>query len=171
VGLTSAFKVKPILFRIRPLGLNSTSRPDCLSRRRAQHTKKPPPVLPDESSAPREIFFFQKYRNYDLRKSSRPHEGRFAIVTIRGAGCDGRGWRADDARRKRTVKPCGPGTPTLVLSLRSQVDRRQRLTSPVLWGERGAAVKPLRRECRAISALPDDLWAFSFSAHEDCGCG
>ena len=38
-------------------------------------------------------------------------------------------------------------------------------------GERGAAVKPLRRECRAISALPDDLWAFSFSAHEDCGCG
>jgi hypothetical protein len=25
--------------------------------------------------------------------------------------------------------------------------------------------------CRAISALPDALWAFSFSAHEDCGCG
>jgi hypothetical protein len=42
---------------------------------------------------------------------------------------------------------------------------------PGLRGERGAAVKPLRRECRAISALPDDLWAFSFSAHEDCGCG
>jgi hypothetical protein len=49
--------------------------------------------------------------------------------------------------------------------------RRWGLESPVPQGERGAAVKPLRRECRAISALPDDLWAFSFSAHEDCGCG
>jgi len=36
------------------------------------------------------IFIFPKGGNYDLTKSSRPHEGRFAIVTIRGAGCDGR---------------------------------------------------------------------------------
>jgi hypothetical protein len=35
--------------------------------------------------------FFPKQRNYDLTKPSRPHEGPFAIVTIRGAGCDGRG--------------------------------------------------------------------------------
>ena len=48
---------------------------------------------------------------------------------------------------------------------------RRRLTSPALRREREAAVKPLRRECRAISALPDDLWAFFLSAHEDCGCG
>ena len=40
------------------------------------------------------------------------------------------------------------------------IRRRRRLTSPVLRREREAAVKPLRRECRAISALPDDLWAF-----------
>src|ERR1700761_740896 len=49
--------------------------------------------------------------------------------------------------------------------------RRRRLESPVLRGERAISRKPLRRECCAISALPDDLWAFSFSAHEDCGCG
>src|SRR5581483_1722647 len=36
------------------------------------------------------IYLFPNYRNYDLKKPSRPHEGRNAIVTIRGAGCDGR---------------------------------------------------------------------------------
>jgi hypothetical protein len=44
------------------------------------------------------ILFFPKRRNYDLTKPSRPHEGRFAIVTIRGAGCDGRG-ATQDVRR------------------------------------------------------------------------
>jgi hypothetical protein len=37
------------------------------------------------------IYFFPNVSIYDLTKPSRPHEGRFAIVTIRGAGCDGRG--------------------------------------------------------------------------------
>ena len=59
--------------------------------------------------APRaKIFIFPDYRIYDLTKSSRPHEGRFAIVTIRGAGCDGRGCVARRAAQSRTVKPCGP---------------------------------------------------------------
>src|ERR1700758_1245347 len=31
---------------------------------------------------------------------------------------------------------------------------RRRLTSPVLRGERGAAVKPLRRECRSDFGVP-----------------
>jgi hypothetical protein len=44
------------------------------------------------------ISVFPKRRNYDLKKPSRPHEGRFAIVTIRGAGCDGR-VAAQDVRR------------------------------------------------------------------------
>jgi hypothetical protein len=44
------------------------------------------------------IYIFPKRRNYDLTKPSRPHEGRFAIVTIRGAGCDGR-VAAQDVRR------------------------------------------------------------------------
>jgi hypothetical protein len=52
--------------------------------------KNTPPVLPDESSAARKINLFPKGGIYDLTKQSRPHEGRFAIVTIRGAGCDGR---------------------------------------------------------------------------------
>jgi hypothetical protein len=38
-------------------------------------------------------------------------------------------------------------------------------------GEHGAAVKPLRRECRSCRPTCTDLWAFSFSAHEPCGCG
>ena len=56
-----------------------------------------------------------------------------------------------------------------VLSMK--IDNAMVAKEPGHQGERGAAVKPLRRECRAISALPDDLWAFFFSAHEDCGCG
>jgi hypothetical protein len=75
-------------------------------------------------------------------------------------------------RGPRTVKPCGPDPPMLGSSLPiSEIGRRWRLTSPVLQGELGAAVKPLRRECRIVSALPDDLWAFFLSAHEACGCG
>src|SRR6202022_3939093 len=43
------------------------------------------------------IFIFPKDGSYDLKKPSRAHYGgRFAIVTTRGAGCDG---RASAARR------------------------------------------------------------------------
>ena len=35
-------------------------------------------------------FPLPKSRNSRIHSPSRPHEGRFAIVTIRGAGCDGR---------------------------------------------------------------------------------
>jgi hypothetical protein len=38
-------------------------------------------------------FSLPKSRNRRIHSPSRPHEGRFAIVTIRGAGCDGRCWR------------------------------------------------------------------------------
>src|ERR1700751_223846 len=71
--------------------------------------------------------------------------------------------------RARTVKPCGPDPPTLGSSECNQL--AMVANKPGHKGERGAAVKPLRRECRAISALPDDLWAFFLLAHEDCGCG
>jgi hypothetical protein len=41
--------------------------------------------------APRaKIYAFPNDRTYDLTKPSRPPKGRFAIVTKRGAGCDGR---------------------------------------------------------------------------------
>ncbi len=46
------------------------------------------------------------------------HEGRFAVVTKRGAGCDGPrlasgGIFHPTKRRRRTVKSCGPGAATL----------------------------------------------------------
>src|SRR5581483_2819155 len=64
------------------------------------------------------IFVFPKERNYDLKKPSRArYGGRFAIVTKRGAGCDGRIGIARRARSMRTVKPCGPDSPTLESSL------------------------------------------------------
>src|ERR1041385_5185139 len=52
------------------------------------------------SSAPRKIIISPKDRTYDLAKSPRArYGGRFAIVTTRGAGCDGRGGAGDDARQ------------------------------------------------------------------------
>jgi hypothetical protein len=42
-------------------------------------------------------------------------------------------------------RPCGRN---------AEIGRRRRLTSPVLRGERGAAVKPLRRECRSDFGVP-----------------
>ena len=57
----------------------------------ARAAKNPPPVLPDDQAHHQKIFSFPKERNYDLSKRSRAsQEGRFAIATTRGAGCDGR---------------------------------------------------------------------------------
>src|SRR6201995_2146638 len=45
-------------------------------------------------------FAFPNYRSCEITKPSRALDGgRFAIVTTRGAGCDGRYWCADDAHR------------------------------------------------------------------------
>jgi hypothetical protein len=43
-------------------------------------------------------------------------EGRIAIVTDVGTGCGGRKLRCRRRRFLRTVKSCGPDTPTLVSS-------------------------------------------------------
>jgi hypothetical protein len=49
---------------------------------------------------------------------------------------------------------------------------RRRLTSPVLRREREVSRKPLRRECRIVSACLTILCALlPFSAHKACGCG
>ena len=119
------------------------------------------------------IFFFPKYSIYDLTKSSRAHYGgRFAIVTTRGAGCDGRGRAARRAAGSRTVKPCGPGTSTLVSSLRA-IRKRRWLTSPIHRGEYGAAVKPLRRECRMFRRTCGDYACgpSTLFCPRGCGCG
>ena len=55
---------------------------------------------------PAKIFIFPKHRNHDLKKLSRAHYGgRFAIVTTRGAGCDGRiGIAGERFRRVRSSR-------------------------------------------------------------------
>jgi hypothetical protein len=68
-----------------------------LTTRRAKHLR----IYRNACQALRaKIFFFPKHRIYDLTKPSRPHEGRNAIVTIRGAGCDGRASAARRAARR-----------------------------------------------------------------------
>jgi hypothetical protein len=54
----------------------------------------------------------------------------------------------------RTVKPCGPVPSMLGSSCAKRFARRRWLTSPTHRGERGAAVKPLRRECRSDFGVP-----------------
>ena|SRR5665213_1448792 len=71
------------------------------------------------SQAPfKKIFCFTEYSDYPISPPVLSHnEGRFAVVTERGAGCGGRGWHIDERAFSRTEKTCGPGTPTLVSSL------------------------------------------------------
>jgi hypothetical protein len=168
--LMSAFSGRADTLSGFALRLRLISRPDCCLPDPTGKTPKTRRLLcPTCQARSAKIYLFPKQRNYEITKSSRPHEGRFAIVTIRGAGCDGRGRAARRAaRRVRSSR--------VVLSPRrwgqaNGIHSRRRLSSPVLRGERGAAVKPLRRECRSCRPACIDLWAFSFSAHEACGCG
>jgi hypothetical protein len=111
------------------------------------------------------IFPFPKERNYDLTKLSRARQ-RGASRSSRNVARDAMDADApQDVRRgSRTVKPCGSGSPMLESSLRDAFRRRWWLTSPVHQEERGAAVKPLRRECRMFRPACTDLWApFLFS--------
>ena len=76
------------------------------------------------------------------------------IATNAGQVAVAAGFLARRARDERTVKPCGPVPPTLGTSLAKRFERRRGLTSPVPRGERGAAVRPLRRECRSDFGVP-----------------
>ena len=63
-----------------------------------------------------------------MRPSPCRHEGRFAVVTKRGAGCDGPlpasgVFACQTKRRRRTVKSCGPGAATLA-SIRAALWQR-----------------------------------------------
>jgi hypothetical protein len=61
----------------------------------------------------------------------RSQGGRFAIVTKRGAGCDGRGGFKRRMKLWRTAKSCGPDTPTLVSSFAGLSAERRWQESPV----------------------------------------
>ncbi len=88
------------------------------------------------------IILFPNDRNYDLTKPSRPHEGRFAIVTIRGAGCDGR-ISPQDVRYDAYGQAAWSCPPDAGVKPRVISPGRRRLSSPVLRGERGVSRKTM----------------------------
>src|ERR1700742_4124757 len=79
------------------------------------------------------------------------HEDVRPIVTERGVGCDGRGGAQTMciAAYGQAVWSCPLDAGVKLIEM---INRRRRLTSPILRGDHGAAVQPLRRECRVISA-------------------
>ena len=81
------------------------------------------------------------------------HEGRIAIVTTRGVGCDGRDCISRRLVLLRTVKSCGRGIPTLMPSATrvSCVVAIRWPKSPAHRREHEAAVTPLRREGRYLA--------------------
>src|SRR6202012_2535836 len=101
---------------------------------------------------PAKINLLPKNRNYDLTKSARlDMRDGWPFVTRREAGCGGRGRVARRAARARTVKPCGPVPPMQGTSPGSKArgDGGKKAGSP---GRSRSSRKPLRRECRVISA-------------------
>src|ERR1700753_1772037 len=76
------------------------------------------------SPSEQNISLFQKRKSAVCFASSPPHqEGRIAIVTDVGRGCDGRGGAAGRTALTRTAKACGPDPPTLGSSCAKQVFR------------------------------------------------
>ena len=73
----------------------------------------------------------------------RSQEGASRSSRTSSAGCDGRGRAARRAARSRTVKPCGPGTPMLVLSKWRMIHLRRWQKSPVHRGEHGVSRKAI----------------------------
>ncbi len=118
---------------------------------------------------------FPKFGTCALMHSPRPNTRDVRpIVTTRGAGCDGRkgaqtmrieadgqvvwSWSPDAGIKliEMRFRPCGRN---------AEIDRRRRLESPVLRREREVSRKPLRRECRIVSADLTILCAFLSFQH------
>ena len=66
-------------------------------------------------------------------------EGRVAIVTNVAVGCGGRFGAQDEARLRRTAKPCGPDAPTLAFKSRRSICAVMVATKPGHQGERGVS--------------------------------
>src|SRR5690349_25171087 len=118
-----------------------------LATRRAKHLL----FCRSASSAVRKNIYLYENRNRDYisqRPASTTRTFR-PIVTLTWGGMRWTRERKTIAPA-RTVKPCGPVPPTLGSILGSRAPGRRRLTSPVLRGDRGAAVQPLRGECRTF---------------------
>jgi hypothetical protein len=92
------------------------------------------------------------------RASRLVEEGRFGRSSRHvGRGCDGRGWHVRRARRTRTVKSRGPGTPWLVPSWRQCLRIAPMTVTKRSWtpGRTRISRKPSHRECRLIRL---NLW-------------
>jgi hypothetical protein len=123
-------------------------------------------VLPDESSHPRKNICLSENRkpcsNPHIPRSTHEGVSRSSRHVVRDA-VDASGAQTN-ALGSRTVKPCGPDPPTLGSSIADD-DRQMRrgLTSPAPRGDHGAAVKPLRRECRTVRPTLSDYAGVVFS--------
>ena len=139
--------------------------------RRAKR-RNTPPVLPDVSSPCCKNISISEYRKMWFTPPTSPqHEGRSADRHDTWGGMRWTRRCAGDAYPMRTVKSCGRGPPTLGSTPGSRAPGGRRLTSPVLRREREVSRKPLRRECRSVSALPDYLCALLLFSTQGCGCG
>jgi hypothetical protein len=84
------------------------------------------------------------------------HEGRFADVSNAGRDAVDAGGFLDEESCLRTAKPWGPGTPTLVSSLRDAIPADDGgLQARYTRATTEEPLKPLRRKCRVI---PVNLW-------------
>jgi hypothetical protein len=84
------------------------------------------------------------------------HEGRFANVSNAGQDAVDAGGFLDEGSCLRTAKPWGPGTPTLVSSLRDAISAGEGgLQARYTKATTEELLTPLRRKCRV---LPVNLW-------------
>jgi hypothetical protein len=149
----------------------------------SRRTKSPAPknqflkrLQPDSPCPvpPQKISRFRFSRNQCSLPSSRARSKRGVSRSSRtlNAGCGGRNqscsalFAGGRTTLMRTAKPCGPGIPTLMPSLRRRfrVAQVTGATKPGPRGELGVSRKPLRREGRLFGSY---LWflprAFSFA--------
>jgi hypothetical protein len=142
--------------------------------RRDTTGKTPADLQKCKSSRPRKNILLSEIRKMWLRSASRPHEGRFAIVTKRGAGCDGRvdiaGERYHAYGQAVWSRPLDAGVKFIEMRFRpcgrsAEIDKRRWLTSPTHRGERGAAAKTIAqgvpdRFGQPVATMPE--WFFIF---------
>jgi hypothetical protein len=164
--------------RVQPRCLWDTGRPAFAGHDSGENVKHGPDCCPHDTTGKTlrpfrkrvqcpalaaKIFFFPKHRTYDLTKPSRArYGGRFAIVTTRGAGCDGRGRAARRAARLAYGQAVWSCPPDAGVKLRKRNAQRRWLKSPEHRGDHGAAVKPLRRECRMFRPACQTCGHFPF---------
>jgi hypothetical protein len=115
--------------------------------------QKPPAVLPDESRPSRKNIFLSVNRKQAYIHAVPPARGAFRD---RHDSWVGMRWTRCVARR---AARCVRSSRVVLIPRRwDQADgvihSRRGLTSPVPRGEHGAAVKPLRRECRSDFGVP-----------------